>query len=360
MHVLVTGALGTVGRRVVRELIRTGHNVTGIDVAAPRRRLHRPLRVRTRLSSGARDSLRLLTGEITDSELVTRAVAGVDAVIHLAAIIPPKADREPELARRVNVEGTRTLVEAMERHAPNARLIFASSIAVYGDRVTRPLIAETDPPAPNPEDHYANQKVAAEKIVRASGVPWLILRLTYVVAADALVLDPLLFDMPPATAIEPCDVSDVAHAFCRAAVNPAGTVHTSDTLLIAGGAGWRIMYRDYLDMMLRAFGLGGNFLPTAAFGGGPFHCAFMDTARSERLLQYQRHTFRSFISRVRRERRVTRALVTMVRPLARAYLLSRSPHFRTYLGRRAHGEAARLLLRFRACFGLRLTRGGPA
>jgi hypothetical protein len=182
-------------------------------------------------------------------------------------------------------------------------------------------------------------------------------------------MDPLLFEMPPETAVEPCDVADVAKALCAAALHtgaltgtPSAKSTTSSAVdgqifLIAGGAGWRIMYRDYLDLMFRAFGLGANFLPNIAFGREPFHCAFMDTARSQALLRYQTHTFASFLRTVHREHRVTRLLIAAVRPLARAYLLSRSPHFRTYLRVRARGEMGRFLVRLRVCLGIGL-RGG--
>lgn len=354
MRILVTGAAGTVGRRVVRRLLSQRHRVVAFD--------RRPLR-RVGIDQRQMD---MILREITDSAALEAALSGVDAVIHLAAVIPPRADREPELARQVNVEGTRTLVAVMERVAPRARLIYASSIAVYGDRLRAPVITGDDAPAPNAADHYGRQKLEAEGLVRASSLSWTILRLSYVVAADALVMDPLLYDMPPETAIEPCDVRDVARAFCTAATLPTQRLGVTEplrplsadisgrTLLIAGGAEWRTMYRDYLGHMFRAFGLGGNFLPHSAFGTAPFHCAFMDTEESQRLLQYQRRSFADFMDEVRRGRRITRILVSVVRPLARLWLLSRSPYFRSYLGRQVSGELGRFVLRLRVAAGLRV------
>jgi nucleoside-diphosphate-sugar epimerase len=221
VNLVVTGALGTVGRRVVTELLRGGHRVTALDRLRPKRGIRR------RLLRAPNDRLRHLTAEITDYSGVAQAVCDADAVIHLAAIIPPLADREPDLAHRVNVEGTETLVRAIETEAPTARLVYASSIAVYGDRVQRPLITEGDDPAPNPKDAYGNQKLAAEEVIRTSALRWTILRLSYVVATDSLVMDPLLFDMPPETAVEPCDVADVARALCVAATKPAAPAGAS-------------------------------------------------------------------------------------------------------------------------------------
>lgn len=342
MKILVTGAAGMVGRHVVRRLLSQRHHVLAFD-----RRTLRGVGI-------DKKQLDMIGGEITDSSVLEAALDGVHAVIHLAAVIPPRADREPELARQVNVEGTRTLVAAMQRVAPRARLIHASSIAVYGDRLRCPMVTEEDPPAPNAADHYGRQKLEAEGLVRASALAWTILRLSYVVSADALVMDPLLYDMPPETAIEPCHVRDVARAFCRAATMPGYSDIASQTLLIAGGPEWRTMFRDYLGHMFRAFGLGGNFLPAVAFGTAPFHCAFMDTERSQRLLQYQSRSFADFIAEVRRGRRITRILVTLVRPLARVWLISRSPYFRAYVARQVSGELGRLVLRLRIATGLRV------
>ena len=195
--------------------------MTALDRLRPKRGIRR------RLLRAPNDRLRHLTAEITDYSGVAQAVCDADAVIHLAAIIPPLADREPDLAHRVNVEGTETLVRAIETEAPTARLVYASSIAVYGDRVQRPLITEGDDPAPNPKDAYGNQKLAAEEVIRTSALRWTILRLSYVVATDSLVMDPLLFDMPPETAVEPCDVADVARALCVAATKPAAPAGAS-------------------------------------------------------------------------------------------------------------------------------------
>lgn len=76
------------------------------------------------------------------------------------------------------------------------RFIFASSIAVYGDRRNTPEITESDKPNPGKADHYAQQKPAAEDLVRESSLPWVILRLSYIVSPENLRTDPLMFHMP--------------------------------------------------------------------------------------------------------------------------------------------------------------------
>ncbi len=98
---------------------------------------------------------------------------GIDAVIHLAAllhIVNPPPSLQPEY-ERINVGGTATVVEAA-RQAGVGRMVFFSTIAVYGDSAGG-ILTEDSPP--RPDSFYAQTKLAAERIVlaakRADGRP---------------------------------------------------------------------------------------------------------------------------------------------------------------------------------------------
>ncbi len=313
MRILLTGFGGNVGSNLLGLLVHRGHDVRAVDLQSKHN---------LRLARKYERTVDFRFGDIRDDRFVTQALSGVDAVVHLAAIIPPKAEQDPELAESVNVGATERMIGIMESLPSPPRLVFTSSIAIYGDRVKTPFITETDPPAPSPRDNYARHKIACEKRIRASTLNWTILRLSYVVSAAKLAMDPLLFEMPLETAIEPVHSVDVAIACANAAerLDLGG-----ETLLIAGGPKNRVMYRDYLDTMMRIFGLGGMFLPDAAFATGDFHCGFMDTARSQKLLRYQHRSMDYYYRQVRMTTRARRPVFTVVRPIARAIVLSRSP-----------------------------------
>ena len=136
MKVLVTGALGNVGHYTVDALLDEGHDVVAFDLESPRAR---------RAASRLDGRVRVAWGDITDSASVGAALNGVDAVVHLAAIIPPHVAKAPDLARRVNVDATRSLIEQMEASPTARRLVFASSQGVFGDVQDRepPLRVET-------------------------------------------------------------------------------------------------------------------------------------------------------------------------------------------------------------------------
>jgi nucleoside-diphosphate-sugar epimerase len=66
---------------------------------------------------------------------------------------------------KVNATGTRHLVEYLKQHSPNAFFIYASSVSVYGDRLTDAMIRVGDPLLPSVADEYPKTKIEAKKIV---------------------------------------------------------------------------------------------------------------------------------------------------------------------------------------------------
>src|ERR1700733_8725524 len=170
MKVLLTGAMGNIGLSTLEALLVERHDVVAFDLAS--RRAHR-------LASRFDRRVHFVWGDITDPESIRYALDGVDAVIHLAAIIPSNTDRAPDLARRVNLDATRGLIAEMEASPTANRLVFASSPGVFGDVQDRepPLRVETPV---SPTDEYGRQKVACENAIRQSRLRWSILRLAAV------------------------------------------------------------------------------------------------------------------------------------------------------------------------------------
>ncbi len=347
MKVLVTGACGAIGKRTVEALLSEGHRVRGVDRPT---RSSRRCAARMRRRYGTRIEYRL--GDLRTAGLLESSIADVGSVVHLAAILPPAADRDPRLSEQINVGVTERLVRLLEKMCPSPRLVFTSSIAVYGDRLLDPVIRPTDPPAPNADDPYAQQKVRCEQTVRSSTLKWVILRLSYIVEPRRMVMDPLMYRMPLETPIEPCLAEDVALVLSAAAA-AVDERFTSRTLLIAGGAQMRTSYREYLDSALHAFGLGGLFLPPRAFADSGFHCAYMDTDESSSIVPYQRHSLSDLFRTIRRAARWRRVLLTPLRPAARLLLLGRSPFYRAYLAHTYRHTAQRIVDALLLCVGLK-------
>ncbi len=147
---LVTGATGAVGPQVVAALQDAGYRVRTLSLDAPQPGL-------------LPEDVDIHTGDVTDPSAVQSAMQGVDAVIHMAALLhivePPPAMRE--VYQRINVGGTATIVEAAVREGVK-RVVLFSTIAVYGDARRQILTEEV---APLPGTFYARTKLAAERIV---------------------------------------------------------------------------------------------------------------------------------------------------------------------------------------------------
>jgi nucleoside-diphosphate-sugar epimerase len=152
MRVCVTGGAGYIGAGVVAELLAAGHEATVLDNLA-----HGQHAVAAGLA--ARGAV-VITGDVRDAAARRRALAGADAVVHLAAIVgDPACAANPELARAVNVEGSRALL----RDAAGAgRFVFASTCSNYGRMAAADGAVDETAPL-RPVSLYARQKVTIEQ-----------------------------------------------------------------------------------------------------------------------------------------------------------------------------------------------------
>src|SRR5579871_4105924 len=123
MRVLVTGAAGFIGSHIAETMQAAGHEVRGLDSLSPAVHNGRPDHVPDDL----------VTGDVRDPATVDAALAGVDAVCHQAAMVGLGVDlSDLPVYSDVNVTGTAVLLAAMGRHGI-PRLVFASSMVVYGE-----------------------------------------------------------------------------------------------------------------------------------------------------------------------------------------------------------------------------------
>jgi UDP-glucose 4-epimerase len=150
MKILVTGATGAVGMLVVEALHAAGYSIRTLSIDP------------AQLGIWSND-VEARIGDVTDGLAVQAAMQDVDSVIHLAALLhivnPPPALQEKY--ERINVGGTSTVIGVAVR-AGVRRVVFFSTIAVYGQSDGRVLTEDTPP---HPDTFYARTKLAAERIV---------------------------------------------------------------------------------------------------------------------------------------------------------------------------------------------------
>ncbi|MCG3216186.1 MAG: NAD(P)-dependent oxidoreductase [Candidatus Heimdallarchaeota archaeon] len=321
MKVLLTGAFGNVGQRTLEILLKKGYSVRCFDL-----RNSRNLTVESKMSQFG--DFETVWGDIRDSKVSDKVVKGVHCIIHLAAIIPPLAYEYPELAYEVNVKGSINLIQAAEKLVKPPRFIYASSIAVHGNRMNKdPPTRVDDSFDPLEYDNYAHHKIEVERRIWESKIPWAILRFAAVTPYElAWKIPDLMFDIPLDQRIESVDSRDVGLA-CANAVEAA---IVGKTLFIGGGKGNQIYQRDYVKNILNVLGIG--MLPEEAFRPVKniddfYHCDWMDTKKAQELLKFQRFTFDDFLNVFKKKILFRRILISIFKPIVRAILLRKSPYY---------------------------------
>ncbi len=167
MRVCVTGGTGFLGAVLVRDLLARQVQVTVLARPSPRA---------DRLGT---QGVQIVRGALDDPDAIARAVADADVVYHLAARVDAPGSKADFLD--ANVGGTERILTACLRHGVG-RVIYASSLAVYGPIASGECIDENSPHDASPQlrDAYAESKILAEQFVvsfaRSNGLPIAIVR----------------------------------------------------------------------------------------------------------------------------------------------------------------------------------------
>src|ERR1700731_4643546 len=160
MRIVITGGCGFLGRRLALLLLEKGSALGPIGELA--------LFDKAASALAVPDDKRvpLVTGDIADRDTVKALIApGTDAVFHLAAIVSGQAEADTDLGYRVNLDGTRAVLDACRALRSTPRLVFASSLAVYGGAL--PSAVGDDTPL-TPQTSYGTQKAIGELLVNDS------------------------------------------------------------------------------------------------------------------------------------------------------------------------------------------------
>lgn len=317
--VLVTGACGNIGARTVRHLTSKGHEVVAVDLRNPKTET---------IASSFGKGVRMVWGNICDAQLWSRALEGVDAVVHLAAIIPPATDRNPTLTVAVNQTATRDLINQMEASATARRMVFASSMVVAGHEQhlrTPPLRADE---APKATDLYGRTKLACEQYLTGSSLQWSILRIAVCPPSDVALGDAsnfeAIFDTSATGRVEVVHNDDAALAFANAVDCDAAI---GKTLYVGGGDRCRTTALEFYNRVFTAMGLGPLVTADVLRPGVPYFFGdWVDTKESQALLSFQRFGLDEILDELKTNAGWKRWLLQLGRPVVRQMLKRRSPH----------------------------------
>ena len=276
-----------------------------------------------------KSGIEIIYGNIANKKDIEPACKDKDVVIHLAAIIPPLADEEPELALKVNTGGTENLIRGLEAFSPNAFFLYSSSISVYGDRVINPYISISDPLKPSVGDEYALTKIASENLIKSSKLNWSIFRLCAIMGKHKV--SKLMFHQPLNTSFEIATLRDTARAFVHA-------IHKQDelsrkTFNLGGGESCRIIYDDFLERAFKIAGLGKLDFTPKSFAERNFHCGFYsDGDDLENILHFRKDTIETYFEDQKRNTpAIQKALATLFRRPIKYFLQKKSEPLEAYV-----------------------------
>jgi nucleoside-diphosphate-sugar epimerase len=280
MRVLVTGGAGRLGIDVCNILLKNGFQVSIFDLDT--------ISTRNNLKH-LRGPVKDITGDVTRPDSVGPALRGVDAVLHMAALLSVNTVSNRELATKVNVGGTRTIVEAIRGEKRAMPLIYTSSVAVFGPSPDASSQLDADHYIPKPKGEYAETKFEAEEVIRASGIDYVILRLGTHWQNQIFSRNEFryMFRIPLDNRIEIVHPDDTATAIVHA-VRDFERVKRN-TFVISGGPACRMLHRDRVKAITKVLGL--PMPPVERFNQSPAPMDWYDTKKSQRLLQFQQRTF---------------------------------------------------------------------
>lgn len=154
MKILITGGAGFIGSHLADELLANNHEVIVLDNLFTGK-------LENLTQHKNNEKFRFIKADITKRKKVRKSLKGVSGVIHEAAITNvPLSIKKPELTEKVNVKGTRILLEE-SANADVECFIYASSCAVYGEVKDLPISEDSEL---NPISPYGKSKLAAEKL----------------------------------------------------------------------------------------------------------------------------------------------------------------------------------------------------
>ena len=297
-RVLLTGATGNWGRACLREL-RERDTVDVVALALPT-----PQDRRILADFADMDNLTVVWGDLTRYDDVARAVAGVDVVVHIGAVVSPLADARPDLARKVNTVSIQHLIRAVKSLPDPAKVgvVGVGSVAETGDRPAPHHWGRVgDPIRVSQFDEYGQTKVIAEKLLVDSGLPrWAWLRQTGIFHPGMLeIRDPIMTHSPFAEVME--WVSDADSARLVAGISEGVPEEFWQRIYnIGGGAGWRLTNWELQNAIGAALGVADirTWYHRNWFALKNFHGQwYTDSDQLQELVPFRQDTFQAALAR---------------------------------------------------------------
>jgi len=327
MKILITGAFGNIGKAVIEEARKRRHEVIVFEIDNKK--------TRKVAKSYKREIEQVFFGDVRSFESIKEAVGESDAIIHLAAIIPPASKRNRELTMAVNFEGTVNLIKAIAETKRSIPLIFTSSASVMGPtQLHDRLVTRNDPLVIT--GNYEESKIKCEEFLKKNADNFLVFRLAGVLptfsARSFRSLFPYLeeiFDMHPDMRLEMIMAEDVATALVTGAEKLKTAKTPKNQAYILGGGeknGWQLRGREFLS---RLFGVLSLSMPDQKYFTqdiNAYHLDWYDTTEAQQEFDFQSHNLEEYLKHVKKTFRIYKLPIMLFRKIIGKQLAKMSPY----------------------------------
>ena len=327
MKILITGAFGNIGKAVLEESYKRGHEIIVFEVENKKTRKN---------ARNYRQKIKtVLFGDIRNFEDMKKAVRNCDAVIHLAAIIPPISKKYRELTMDVNYGGTINLINAIKETKRNIPFIFTSSASVMGPtQLQNKLVDRHDPLVIT--GNYEESKIKSETFLKKNADNYLIFRLAGVLPnfsvlsfMDAFPLMEEIFDMHPDMRLEMIMAEDAATALVTGLEKlKSGVAKKNQAYILGGGEknGWQLRGREFISRLFGSLSLPVPDQKYFTQDINKYHLDWYDTKEAQQEFNFQDHSIDYFFKQINKTFRVFKLFILLFRKIIMMKIVSMSPY----------------------------------
>jgi len=299
--VLVTGASGTIGSLVIKYLLSEGkYEITALDL-------------RTKNSQKVlrkyRRRINIIYGDINDNVLMEALVKDHDYIIHLAGVMPPLADIKKGLSDKVEYNGTKNIIKAINFYNPKCFLIYASSTTLYGNVEVASIKSKTKI---TDLDYYSNTKLKVEKLIKEKLKNYTIIRLPLVLCNPKS--SSFIYNVKLNCNVEAITDNDAAYLFVNALTKEK---ELNKKMFNAGGGVYMTSsYKDILINTLDIYGLSLKYLLTLLFLDKNFYThIYEDSNKLDEILEFQSDSLESYYMRLKRSSKKRKIARILAKPI---------------------------------------------
>lgn len=301
-RVFISGVTGTMGSAGLKQLIKYRDELDLVTLV-------RPSKKNIKTMGGYRKSdIEVIWGDLTNYADVKKALKDVDYILHVAALISPKADYYPKETWKINVGSTENILRAIkELNLNDVKLVYIGTVAQTGDRLPPIHWGRVgDPLKPSIFDHYAASKIAAERKVIESGLKhWVSLRQTGILHYGLLdILDGIIFHQPLNNVLEWITEEDSGRILANVCTNKLPAEFWKNIYNVGGGESCRINNYDFTALILGTLGVRDieKLFERNWFAQRNFHGQYyLDSDILNDYLDFRRESMEDFLERLGRQ-----------------------------------------------------------